>query len=162
MVVTLYTGGVYPQQIVHIKHDGTKEYFYPEYSDEVMSGGEKSFAMSYDSSGNTYVTFSITEFSDIMLLETPEVTAYKISDYDSKSGTFNISCIASGTYSVIFATYNGTKLTGTRILTQPFNAGVNTIPIPSDISLLKNDKIFLWESLETIKPLCECYTVKEG
>ncbi|MGN1319301.1 MAG: dockerin type I repeat-containing protein [Lachnospirales bacterium] len=89
MKVTLYTGGIEPQQIIHIKQDGTKEYFYQEWSEEVQANGEKSFTTSYDNSGNIFVTFSITEFSDIKILQTPEtpstgavdINGDKINDY---------------------------------------------------------------------------------
>ena len=71
MTVTLYTGGIYPAQIIHQKQDGTKEYFYPEYSEMVLTGAEKPFYELYDNNGNMYVTFTVTEYSDIKLLTVP-------------------------------------------------------------------------------------------
>ncbi|MGN1320199.1 MAG: Ig-like domain-containing protein, partial [Acutalibacteraceae bacterium] len=71
MTVTLYTGEIYPAQIIHQKQDGTKEYFYPEYSEMVLTGAEKPFYELYDQSGNMYVTFTVTEYSDIKLLTEP-------------------------------------------------------------------------------------------
>ena len=71
MNVILYTGGICPAQIIHEKQDGTKEYFYPEYSEKVMSDGEKPFYELYDNNGNRYVSFTVTEFSDIVLLTEP-------------------------------------------------------------------------------------------
>ena len=73
MTVTLYTGGVRPSMIVHEKQDGTYEYFYPEYSEAVMNGGAKPFYELYDTAGNMYVMFTVTEFSDVQLLTPPAV-----------------------------------------------------------------------------------------
>ena len=67
MTVTLYTGGIAPLQIIHEKHDGTLEIFYPEYSKEGQNGG-KIFYTLYDNSGNMYVMFTVTEFSYVKLL----------------------------------------------------------------------------------------------
>ena len=71
MTVTLYTGGIMPVQIIHEKQDGTNEYFYPEYSEKVMSDGEKPFYELYDNDGNMYVSFVVTEFSAVRLLTEP-------------------------------------------------------------------------------------------
>lgn len=71
MTVTLYTGGIHPAQIIHEKQDGTNEYFYPEYSEKVMSDGEKPFYELYDNDGNMYVFFVVTEFSAVRLLTEP-------------------------------------------------------------------------------------------
>lgn len=71
MNVILYTGGIMPAQIIHEKQDGTNEYFYPEYSEKVMSDGEKPFYELYDNDGNMYVLFTVTEYSDVRLLAEP-------------------------------------------------------------------------------------------
>ena len=67
MTVTLYTGGIAPLQIIHEKHDGTLEIFYPKDSKEAQTG-EKIFYTLYDNSGNMYVMFTVTEFSYVKLL----------------------------------------------------------------------------------------------
>ena len=166
MKVMLYTGGINPQQIVHIKQDGTKEYFYPEWSEQVVQNGEKSFVQSSDSNGNMYVTLTVTEFSDIKLLETPETPeepeSYKfsISDYDEKSGTVNVSCAKAGEYTLVFADYEKDALNGMTTEVQSLKAGVNILPLPKELTLSFGDKIFLWENMETIKPICEAYMIK--
>ena len=68
MTVTLFVGNLNPERIIHEKQDGTLEIFYAEYSEEAQKG-EKTFSMIYDGSGNAYVVFEITEFSDIVILE---------------------------------------------------------------------------------------------
>lgn len=75
MEVTLYTGGIIPKQIIHIKNNGTKEYFYQEYSEEAENGSQ-TFSYEFDTEGNCFVTFMLTEYSDIILNETsqPEQT----------------------------------------------------------------------------------------
>ena len=73
MTVVLYTGGIMPRQIVHEKQDGTKEFFYEAGSDEVIKNGQKAFYPFFDNNGNGYVSFTVTEFSDIHILaEYPE------------------------------------------------------------------------------------------
>ena len=163
MKVMLYTGGINPQQIVHIKQDGTKEYFYPEGSEKVVQNGEKAFTMSMDSNKNTYVTLTVTEFSDIKLLETPETPEtyeFSISDYDEKMGTVMVSCAEAGEYALIFADYEKDRLNDMKMEVLDFEAGLNPVPLPKELTISSGDKIFLWENMETIKPLCEAYTIK--
>lgn len=66
--VTLYTAGINPEQIVHTKNNGQQEAFYPEYA---VKDSDKAFSVEYDREGNMFVTFEITEFSNIALYETP-------------------------------------------------------------------------------------------
>ena len=163
MKVMLYTGGTDPQQIVHIKQDGTKEYFYPEWSEQVVQNGEKSFVQSSDSNGNMYVTLTVTEFSDIKLLETPETPEtyeFSISDYDEKMGTVMVSCAEAGEYALIFADYEKDRLNDMKMEVLDFEAGLNPVPLPKELTISSGDKIFLWENMEAIKPLCEAYTIK--
>ena len=163
MKVMLYTGGIDPQQIVHIKQDGTKEYFYPEWSEEVMKNGEKSFVQSRDKNGNMYVTLTVTEFSDIKLLdtpETPETYEFSISDYNEKMGTVMVSCAEAGEYALIFADYEKDRLNDMKMEVLDFEAGLNPVSLPKELTLSSGDKIFLWENMEAIKPLCEAYTIK--
>lgn len=35
------------------------------------------------------------------------------------------------------------------------------VKIPEDITLDAGDKIFLWENLRTLRPLCDAYTVNK-
>ena len=160
MKVMLYTGGIEPQQIVHIKQNGTKEYFYPEWSEEVMKNGEKSFTQSWDSNENMYVTLAVTEFSDIKLLETPETYEFSISDYDKKMGTVMVSCAEAGEYALIFADYEKDRLNDMKMEVLDFEAGLNPVPLPKELTISSGDKIFLWENIENIQPLCEAYTIK--
>lgn len=162
MKVMLYTGGIEPQQIVHIKQDGTKEYFYPEWSEEVMKNGEKSFTQSWDSIGNMYVTLTVTEFSDIKLLdtpETPETYEFSISNYDEKMGTVVVCCAEAGEYALIFADYEDSALYDMKMEILDFKAGLNTVSLPKDLTLSFGDKIFLWD-MKNIRPLCDAYTIK--
>lgn len=62
ITVTLYTGGIVPEQIVHYKEDGSREYFYSKWSEEAARGA-KTFV--YE---NGYVTFTIDSFSEIEIL----------------------------------------------------------------------------------------------
>lgn len=163
MKVMLYTAGTNPQQIVHIKQDGTKEYFYPEWSEEVTINGEKSFVQSRDKNGNMYVTLAVTEFSDIKLLdtpETPETYEFSISDYDEKMCTVVVCCAEAGEYALIFADYEGSALNDMKTEVLNFKAGENTVFLPKELTLSFGDKIFLWKDIKNIQPLCEAYTIK--
>lgn len=160
ITVTLYAGGVETQQIIHIRHDGTKEYFYPEWSEEVMQNGEKAFTQRWDSNGNMYVTFEITEFSEIVLLDTPERDSFSISGYDEKSQTVTVSCTKDGEYILIFADYEKEALNCIQFDFPACKAGTNELPLPKGLSLSAGDKIFLWDNLKTIQPLCGAYTIK--
>ena len=155
MTVTLYTAGFEPQQIIHIKQDGTKEYFYQNCSEEVMQNGEKAFTYS-----NMYVTFDLTEFSEIRLLETPEQDVFSILKYDMKSNIVTVSCVQAGEYTMIFADYEKDVLNRANLIVKKFDAGENDVDIPKDMSLSAGDKIFFWKSMSTAEPLCGASTIE--
>lgn len=160
MRITLYTGGINPKQIIHKKQDGTKEYFYEEYSEEVMQKGEKAFTLKYDNSGNSYVNFEVTEFSDIIILETP--IEYSITGYNEKERYITVSCPAAGEYSVIYANYEKGTLTGVEISHENIGEGEkNMVYLPKNVYLNPGDKIFLWgEDVSNMRPLCPAYTME--
>ncbi|MGN1121530.1 MAG: hypothetical protein ACI4RV_04110 [Eubacteriales bacterium] len=165
MTVTLYAGGIEPQQIVHMKQDGTKEYFYPEWSEEVMNGAQ-AFEQRWDGNGNMYVAFQITEFSEIKLLETPEMpekpqdAAFSVSDYDEKMGTVTVTCAKDGEYALIFADYEKGILQAVKTEILTLKAGANTVSLPKELFLSSGDRIFLWSNLLLLQPLCEAYVIK--
>ena len=161
LTVTLHTGGIYPEQVIHYKNDGTKEFFYP--SDGKDATGEtKTFAYEEDYNGNGFVTVTVTDFSEIEILAEakPESESEYSISYDGKSLT--VICGKSGNYALVFANYDKDgKMTAISILPQDFNAGTNDyVEIPKDISLGTGSKIFLWQSISTLKPLCEAFEVK--
>lgn len=160
MSVTLYTGGIEPRQIIHLKEDGTKEYFYPEWSEEVTQKGEQGFTQSWDANGNSYVTLTVTEFSEIKLLDTLEVTNFSLSDYDEKAGTVTVSCASDGTYTLIWANYEKEQLTNLTVTGVKLSEGTNPVEIPKEVKLSYGDRIFLWESLFSARPLCQELTVQ--
>lgn len=155
ITVTLYTGGIYPAQIIHYKNDGTKEYFYSEWSEKVRNGA-KSFE--YE---NGFVTFTITDFSDIKILKTAE--AEEISgnnlSYDEKTQTLTAMVDKDGSYTVVFAGYEKDgKLSYLTTSVQNFKVGTNTAEIPKDVDIPKVNKIFLWKSLTTsLQPICKAF-----
>ena len=156
----MHTGGIEPQQVIHYKKDGTKEFFYPEYSESAINGA-KTFEYESDGRGGGFVTIRITDFSDIKILaEAEPETDYAIR-YDGK--TLAIDCEKGGAYTIVFASYDtGGKMTTVKTLTAELNAGVNSdVKIPEDVTLDAGDKIFLWENLKTLRPLCNAYTVNK-
>ena len=161
ITVTLCVGDIYPEQIIHYKKDGTKEYFYPEYSKQAENGA-KTFTRESDNDGNTYVTFTITDFSDFKILASAEDE----NDYENKISydykTLNITCAKAGEYTLVFANYDKTgKMTDIKTLTQKFTQGENVISaLPDGVSLSVGSKILLWESLSALKPLCGAFTIE--
>ena len=160
LTVSLHTGGIEPRQVIHYKKDGKKEFFYPEYSEPAINGA-KTFEYESDGRGGGFVTIRITDFSEIKILaEAEPETDYAIR-YDGK--TLAIDCEKGGAYTVVFASYDTSgKMTEVKTLTTEFNAGVNSdVKIPEDVTLEAGDKIFLWENLKTLSPLCNAYTVNK-
>lgn len=160
LTVTLHTGGIEPCQVIHYKKDGAKEFFYPEYSEPARNGA-KTFEYEPDGRGGGFVTIRITDFSDIKILaEAEPETDYAIR-YDGK--TLAIDCEKGGAYTIVFASYDtGGKMTTVKTLTAELNAGVNSeVEIPEDVTPEAGDKIFLWENLKTLRPLCDAYTVNK-
>lgn len=107
------------------------------------------------------MTIRITDFSDIKILaEAEPETDYAIR-YDGK--TLAIDCKKGSAYTIVFASYDTSgKMTIVKTLTMEFNAGVNSdIKIPEDVTLEAGDKIFLWENLKTLRPLCNTYIVNK-
>ena len=126
--VTLCTAGVMPSQIAHDKEDGTREYFYPEYSQEVYKNGEKPFTMLYDESGNTFATFNVTQFSKIRLLANPE---YKTVFADDNSVVYDTYLILSENHTNTITTRNDVPVK----LERTFKAGQwSSLVLPFDIS----------------------------
>lgn len=149
IMVTLYTGGIYPEQIIHYKNDSTKEYFYSEGSEKAQNGA-KSFE--YE---NGFVTFTITDFSDIKILKTAEqeeIFGNNLS-YDGKTLTATVD--KDGSYTVVFAGYEKDgRLSYLTTSVQNFKVGTNTAEIPKDVDISAVNKIFLWKDLTSLQPVC--------
>lgn len=160
LTVNLHTGGIEPRQVIHYKKDGSKEFFYPEYSESAINGA-KTFEYESDGRGGGFVTIRITDFSDIKILaEAEPETDYAIR-YDGK--TLAIDCEKGGAYTIVFASYDtGGKMTAVKTLAAELNAGVNSgVEIPEGVPLKAGDRIFLWENLKTLRPLCDAFTVNK-
>lgn len=160
MTVSLHTVGIEPRQVIHYKKDGKKEIFYPEYSEPAINGA-KTFEYESDGRGGGFVTIRITDFSDIKILAVAEPETDYAIRYDGK--TLAIDCKTGGVYTIVFASYDTSdKMTIVKTLTTEFNAGVNSdVKIPEDVMLKAGDKIFLWENLKTLRPLCKAYTLNK-
>ena len=160
LTVSLHTGGIKPLQVIHYKKDGAKEFFYPEYSESAINGA-KTFEYESDGRGSGFVTIRITDFSDIKILAKAEPETDYAIRYDGK--TLAIDCEKGGAYTIVFASYDTSgKMTTVKTLTAELNAGVNSeVEIPEDVTPEAGDKIFLWENLKTLRPLCDAYTVNK-
>ena len=102
ITVTLHTGGVYPQQVIHYKNDGTNEYFYDELLKEEWNGsgdypndsdnngnGSNSYSYEQDDKGNGFVTITVSSLSQIKILANAEAeeeyTKYSVTVTDGKA-----------------------------------------------------------------------------
>ena len=68
-----------------------------------------------------------------------------------------------GTYTLIFADYDGERLNASDAVTVTVTAdkvGIITVETENDITLSKDDRIMLWNDMTNFVPLCETYVVK--
>ncbi len=168
LTVTLHTGGINPQQVIHYKNDGTKEYFYSEGSEQAQGGAEtfeySSVGSVGSSDGDGFVTITIIDFSEIKILATAESETDAVTENAIRysAGNLEIDCKNAGTYALVFVVYdeNG-KMTKIKTLSQAFSAGTNkNVTIPGGITISKGNKILLLDSLSTFKPMCKAFEVE--
>ena len=80
--------------------------------------------------------------------------------YDGR--TVFVICEESGTYTVAFANYDKSgKLSGLKAVAQEFAQGYNTVSMPNGMQLSAGSRLFLLESIETMKPMCRTFTVDD-
>ena len=89
---------------------------------------------------------------------------YTITAYMAESKTAYISAPEEGTYTLVFADYEGGKLANMEYSTVSFTEDTKgtilTASITKDFSLSKGDKIMLWSGITKLVPLCDEYIVK--
>ena len=76
--------------------------------------------------------------------------------------TATVAIPTAGTYTLIFADYEETRLNNVDLVTVTAESDKTVIIVPSeiDITLGKDDKIMLWQDMTNLIPLCEAYIVK--
>lgn len=76
--------------------------------------------------------------------------------------TATVAIPTAGTYTLIFADYEETRLNNVDLVTVTAESDKTVIIVPSeiDITLGKDDKIMLWQDMTNLVPLCEAYIVK--
>ena len=98
------------------------------------------------------------------LNENIDTTAFSIVSHGTKDGktTATVCVPKEGTYTLIFAAYDGETFKARDIttVTKDSTDCVLTVPSKDAITLKKGDKIFLWKGLETLTPMCEEYTIQ--
>lgn len=77
--------------------------------------------------------------------------------FDTATQTATAYLAESGTYTVIFADYNGNTFVKTDIQPLTLKRGYNRIP--TTLRLTNGDKVFLWNGLTTLAPICEAAIV---
>lgn len=136
MTATIYVGEIEIFEIVHEKEDGTTETFYPDESAEVNENGEEAFQTFYDNNGNAYVSFDVTEFSNVKVLAAPmrdtENTTVNYREsliYTTLENCSNVTellSLTSTSNAVLTASYinGGTVAWGTGTIVTVYNTGV--------------------------------------
>ena len=117
MTVTLCAGGLDPQQVVHEKEDGTKEYYYPQGIPQPPN--RKNYTVTRDSEGNyCFVIFSLTDFSSVTLNETPVPEESGVTlDVTGEDGVYSYSVASlagTGTATVLIAQYRDGRMVSLR------------------------------------------------
>lgn len=77
--------------------------------------------------------------------------------FDTETQKAKIYLKEAGTYTVIFADYNGTTFVKADIQPLTLKQGYNNIP--TTLTLADGDKVFLWKDLKTLVPICEAANV---
>ena len=88
--------------------------------------------------------------------------AIKANGTDGTKATATLAIPTAGTYTLIFADYDGTKLNNMDFVTVTSESNNTVITVPSeiDITLGKDDKIMLWMDMKNFVTLCDAYIVK--
>ncbi len=84
----------------------------------------------------------------------------RIGDYDKNSKSVLVNARTPNTYTLIFADYEGGKLSDTYVLAKSFDYGEEIITTPEDFTLDTGDKIFMIENEATLRPLSPVWTVE--
>ena len=88
-----------------------------------------------------------TENKETTLYAVWKIEEFSINAYDENTKTATVFITTAGTYTVIFADYEG-------------KGTVLTASITKDFSLGKGDKIMLWDNMTNLKTMCEAYIIK--
>ncbi|MBO5008342.1 MAG: hypothetical protein J6D26_05865 [Clostridia bacterium] len=105
-------------------------------------------------------------FQTIGVQPTPEFKAAKFTvvAFDATSKTASVSAPVAGTYTVIFADYEGERLANIEYTTVTFTEETKgtalTASITKGFSLSAGDKIMLWSDMTNFVPKCEAYVLK--
>ncbi len=87
--------------------------------------------------------------------------AIKSNGTDGAKATATVAIPTVGTYTLIFADYEETRLNKVDTVTFTVDeVGTMTVPSEIDITLGIGDKIMLWKDMTTLVPLCEAYIVE--
>jgi len=101
----------------------------------------------------------------VELLDKNLITEHKneIITYDKSKNSVFAEFVAGKEYQIIFADYENGKLVNSEIV--PFKAGCDCYAwikqSKTDLSLGKEDKIFIWDIKEGLKPVCNLYELSE-
>ncbi len=90
------------------------------------------------------------------------ITEFEIESFDAQTSTATVLIPTAGTYTVVFADYEGTALESFEFATVTAltdNSAV-TVSITKGITLSANDKVMLWSDTIKCMPICEPYVVK--
>lgn len=98
-------------------------------------------------------------FSDIEILAAANAEEHGTISYTD--GSLKVSVEKNGTYTLVLARYSGDRMSALKVLTPELQKGENTIGASQldGFELTAGTRIFLWENLTTLKPICGEYAV---
>lgn len=109
---------------------------------------------------DTYtVTVYTSNYGTITITVNISLLGYKINSYDTSAKSASVSFKEAGTHSVIFASYNGSQLSGIDIVDYAVEAG-GTFDVSQEDTSFTANKIMLWQDMTGLVPLCDAYIVK--
>lgn len=149
ITVTLCVGNMNPAKIIHYKTDGTKEYFYNK-NFENLGAEQKTFSVDQGDMTGNFVTFTVDSFSNI------EILSNAINYGEEK---LEVQVNKTGTYTLLLANYSENRMSDVKLMTKSLQMGQNSITNLGGFTPTNGGKIFLFENLATLKPLCQAFDV---
>lgn len=86
--------------------------------------------------------------------------AEEIDEISYADGKVKVNVVSAGTYTVVLANYSGSQISAVKVITTELAKGENEITDLGGFASSAGGKIFLWKSLDTLKPVCAEYVVR--
>ena len=133
----------------------------PAYSTSRADMTLKTNVMDKPTSGNVIVEIGTNNYGTITFTLKVCVVDFEIASFNSTTNSADITFKQAGTYTVIFADYDGQKLENVEAQEITIaETSIIPVSITKGFTLDKDDKIMLWSDMTNLVPLCEAYIVE--